>query len=133
MNRPLLLRTAATLVLATALGHIAGTLMPIPAEQTAMLATVETMKATQVPMPIGSPRTYMQILDGNNFSTSLLLLLCAAQLFAIAGTPRQAATNRVLMGTAAALAGFAFISGFYFFPAPTVLTAVAAALAVLAL
>jgi hypothetical protein len=128
-----MLRTAATLVLITALGHIAGTLMPIPAEQTAMLATVATMKATQVPMPIGAPRTYMQILDGNNFCTSLLLLLCAAQLFAVAGVARQAATTRTLVITAAGLAGFAIISGSYFFPAPTVLTAVAAALTLLAL
>lgn len=133
MNRPLLIRIAATLALVTATGHIVGTLMPIPADQTTMLATVATMQATLVPMPLGASRTYMQILDGNNFCTTLLLLLCAAQLFAIAGAPRQPPNNRLLVITAVALGGFAIISGLYFFPVPTALTAVAAALTLRAL
>lgn len=133
MNRTILLRAAATLVLLTGVSHLVGTLMPIPAEQTTMLATVATMKATLVPMPIGASRSYMQILDGNNFCTAVLLLLCAAQLFAVSGAPRQPATNRVLVITAVALATFAILSGLYFFPVPTALTAVAAALTLLSL
>ncbi len=130
-TRPWLLRAAATLALNTGAGHLAGTLMPIPAEQTAMLAAVETMKATLVPFPVGVPRTYVQILDGNNFCTTVLLFLCAAQLFALAGTPRQPATTQALALIAAALAVVAVVSAFCFFPVPTVFTATAAVLTLL--
>lgn len=132
MSRTLLTRIAATLSLITALGHIVGTFMTVPPEQTAMHATIATMKATMVPMPVGATRSYMQILDGNNLCTAVLLLLCAVLLFAIASLPSAAATDRVLVVTAAALAAFAIVSAIYFFPVPTVFTAVAAVLSVVA-
>ena len=132
MSRTLLIRIAATLSLITCLGHTVGTFMAVPPEQTAMHATIATMKATMVPMPVGAARSYMQILDGNNICTALFLLLCAALLFAIAGLPSVPATIRVLVVTAVALAAFAVISFIYFFPVPTVFTGVAAVLCIVA-
>jgi hypothetical protein len=132
MTRTLLIRIAATFSLITCLGHTAGTFMSVPPEQTAMHATIASMKATMVPMPVGPSRSYMQILDGNNISTALFLLLCAVQLFAIASTPGSPVANRVLFITALALAGFALVSALYFFPVPTAFTGVAAALCIAA-
>ena len=97
-----------------------------------MHATIATMKATMVPMPIGAARSYMQILDGNNLCTSLLLLVCAALLFSIARLPSAPATNRVILIAALALAGFAIISVMYFFPIPTAFTGIASVLAIIA-
>ena len=107
--------------------------MPVPAEQAQMHATIATMKATLVPMPVGSARSYMEILDGNNICTSLLLLLCGAMLFAVSRAARDQLANRVVLLTALALAGVAAISFRYFFPVPGVFTGVAALLALLAL
>ena len=132
MSRTLLIRIAATLSLITCLGHTVGTFMAVPPEQTAMHATIATMKATMVPMPVGAARSYMQILDGNNLCTALLLLFCAVLLFAISGLPDAPATNRILVITAVALATFAVISAIYFFPVPTVFTGVAAVLSAIA-
>ena len=132
MSRTLLIRLAATLSLITCVGHTVGTFMTVPPEQTAMHATLAHMEATMVPMPVGAARSYLQILDGNNLCTAVFLLLCAALLFAIAGSPGAPATNRVLFVTAIALAAFAGISFLYFFPVPTVFTGLAAVLCVVA-
>lgn len=132
MSRTLFIRIAAVLSLITCLGHTVGTFMPIPPEQTAVQATIATMKVTMVPMPVGAARSYMQILDGNNVCTALFLLLCAALLFAIARSPAAPAANSILVITAVALAAFAVISFIYFFPVPTVVTAVAAILCMIA-
>jgi hypothetical protein len=131
MSRTLLIRIAATFSLVTCLGHTVGTFMTVPPEQTAMHATIATMKATMVPMPVGAARSYMQILDGNNICTALLLLLCAVLLFAISGLPSVAATNRVLVITAVVLAAFAIISLLYFFPIPSLFTGIAAVLCII--
>jgi hypothetical protein len=106
--------------------------MTVPPEQTAMHATIASMKATIVPMPVGAPRSYMQILDGNNICTALFLLLCAVLLYAIAGLPSACATNRVLVITVIALASFTVISAIYFFPVPSVFTGIAAGLSIIA-
>jgi len=132
MSRALLIRIAATLSFVTCLGHTFGTFMSVPPEQTAMHATIATMKATMVPMPVGAARSYMQILDGNNICTALFLLLCAALLLAISGLPSAPAMNRVLIITAVALAAFAAISAVYFFPVPSVFTGIAAVLSIIA-
>jgi len=132
MSRTLLLRIAATLAAITGVGHTIGTFMPIPADQVAMHAAVATMTATMVPMPVGAARSYMQILDGNNMCTSVLLFLCAAQLFAVAKAPAGSVANRAIVITAAALAGVAVLSALYFFPVPVVFTGLAAALSVAA-
>lgn len=130
MNRPLLLRVAGTFSLITAVGHTVGTFMPVPPEQTQMHATIATMKATMIPMPVGSARSYMQVLDGNNLCTSLFLLLCTALLFSLAKEQRDKATDRVLLLTALALAGISLISFVYFFPVPGVFTGLAAILTI---
>lgn len=132
MSRTALIRIAASLALLTCIGHIVGTVMPVPPEQTAVHAAIATMKATMVPMPVGEARSYMQILDGNNICTALLLFACAALLFAIAGLPGAPATNRVLGIVAFALAGFAAISIVYFFPVPSAFTGIAAILCAIA-
>jgi len=49
-----LLRIAATLSFLTAAGHTIGTFMPVPPEQNQMHATIAIMKATMIPMPVGS-------------------------------------------------------------------------------
>jgi hypothetical protein len=129
LRRPLLLRIAAVLSLVTCVGHTIGTFMPVPTEQTQMHATIATMKATLVPMPVGSARSYMEILDGNNICTSLFLALCAALLFALARAEKDGTADRVIALVAFALAGIAIISFRYFFPVPGVFTGLAAVLA----
>jgi hypothetical protein len=132
MNRSLLLRIAAGLALVTCVSHTIGTFMPIPAEQTQMLSTIDVMKATLIPMPIGSPRNYMEILDGNNICTSVLLALCAMLLFSMAGSPKGRETDRVILITSLALAIVAMVSIRYFFPVPAAFTGLAALLALVA-
>ena len=132
MPRTLLIRIAATLVLVTCLSHTVGTFITVPPEQVAMHATIATMKATMVPMPVGAARSYMQILDGNNLCASLFLLVCAALLFSIASLPSAPFTNRVILIAALALAGFAIVSAMYFFPIPTIFTGLASVLAIIA-
>jgi hypothetical protein len=98
-----------------------------------MHATIATMKATLVPMPVGSARSYMEILDGNNICTSLLLLFCAAVLFAVSRAAREQVVNRVVTLTALALGGVSALSFRYFFPVPGLFTGLGALLALLAL
>ncbi len=132
MKRSTILTTAATLAFLTGLIHIVGTLMPVPLEQVEVMAAIETMKATLVPMPIGSAKSYMQILNGNNFGTALLLIVCAGQLIAVAKLPESHAVNRTIAVSALGLAGFALISLTHFFPIPAILTGLAAALCIVA-
>jgi hypothetical protein len=133
VSRSALLRISAVLSLITCVGHTIGTFMPVPAEQTQMHATIATMKATLVPMPVGSARSYMEILDGNNICTSLLLLFCAAVLFAVSRAAREPVINRVVTLTALALAAVSALSFRYFFPVPGLFTGLGALLALLAL
>jgi hypothetical protein len=133
VSRSALLRTAAVLSLITCIGHTIGTFMPVPPEQAQMHATIATMKATLVPMPVGSPRSYMELLDGNNICTSVLLLLCAAVLFSLSRAAKEQVTNRIITLTALSLAAISALSFRYFFPVPGVFTALAAALAFVAL
>jgi len=132
LTRHRLLHIAAVLSLLTGAGHTAGTFMPVPPEQTQMLATIATMKATLVPMPVGAARSYMEILDGNNFCTSFLLLLCAGLLFSVARAAKEPAVDRVILLTGLALAAFSLISFRYFFPPPAVFTGIAALAAMVA-
>ena len=132
MNSKHLLRSAGVLCLVTCAAHLAGTLMKIPSEQVEMLKTVATMKQTMIPMPVGSARSYMDILDGNNFCTSILLMLCGLELFIAAMHPEEGGARSVVTVVALCLAGFAIISAIYFFPVPAVLTGLASAFALLA-
>jgi hypothetical protein len=132
MTRAFLLRIAAALSLTTCAGHTIGTFMAVPPEQTQIHATIATMKATMVPMPVGSPRSYMEILDGNNLATSLFLAVCAALLFSVARARRDPMVDQVIGLTALGLAGISVISFRYFFPIPAVFTGVGAVLALVA-
>lgn len=132
MSRSLLLRIAGVLSLITGTGHTIGTFMPVPPEQTQMHATVAAMKATLVPMPVGPAKSYMELLDGNNLCTSVLLLLCAALLFSVAKAGKEKSANRVIVATALALAAVSLLSFVYFFPVPGAFTGIGAVLALLA-
>lgn len=132
MSRPLLLRIAASLSLLTAVGHTIATFMEVPPEQTQVLATIATMKATLVPMPVGSARSITEILDGNNLCTSLLLLLSGALLLSVASAAKEKVVDGVILLTALALVGVSVISFIYFFPVPTVFTGTAAVMAFVA-
>ncbi len=128
MSRTLLLRIAATLSILTCIAHTIGTFMEVPAEQVAMHETIATMKRTMIPMPVGAPRSYMEILDGNNLCTSLLLMLCGTLLLAIAPSPKDATSDRVILIVALALIGLATLSSLYFFPVPAIFTGLSALL-----
>ncbi len=128
MSRPILIRIAATLCFLTGIAHTIGTFMDIPEEQMQMLETVDAMKKTMVPMPVGSDRSYMQILDGNNFCTSLLLFLSGTLLFSTANALIEGAPGRTVLIVGIGLAIFAIISAMYFFPLPAILTGAAACL-----
>jgi hypothetical protein len=132
MTRAFLLRIAAALSLTTCVGHTIGTFMAVPPEQAQIHATIAMMKATRVPMPVGSPRSYMEILDGNNLATSLFLAVCAALLFSVARAKREPVVDQVIGLTAFGLAGISLISFRYFFPIPAVFTGVGALLAFVA-
>lgn len=133
MSRPILIYISAFFVLITCLSHMVGTLMEIPENQLAMRETVEIMENTMVPMPIGEPRSYMEILDGNNFVTSLFLFVCSIQLISIARLPVDSITDRILLFNAVGLCGFSIISGFYFFPIPSIFTGISAFLCCIAI
>lgn len=75
-----------------------------------MHSTIATMKATLVPMPVGAARSNMEILDGNNISTSLFLLLCAGLLLGVASAAKERVVDRIIALTALALAGISLIS-----------------------
>jgi CHASE2 domain-containing sensor protein len=98
-----------------------------------MHAAIATMKSTPVPMPVGSDRSYMEILDGNNICTSVLLFFCAALLFAVSRATREPVVDRVITLTGLALAGVSALSFRYFFPVPGVFTGLGALLALVAL
>ncbi len=133
MSSRLLLRIAAVLAFITCLGHTIGTFMEVPAEQTAMHETIAQMKRTLVPMPVGPARSYMQILDGNNLCTSLLLALCGALLFIVSSAPTSQATSQITLLTALALGCFSLLSSLYFFPVPTAFTGLASLLSFVAM
>lgn len=75
----------------------------------------------------------MEILDGNNISTSLLLLLGGLLLFASAPAGTSPFADHITLIVSLALIGFAVISSIFFFPVPAVLTGSAAALGFAAL
>ena len=93
-----------------------------------MRETIAIMRKTMVPMPVGSARSYMQILDGNNLCTSLLLLLCGVLLLVLASAARSLVVDRLTQIIALALAGMSIISAVFFFPIPVVFSGLAAVL-----
>lgn len=133
MTRSVPLAVAAALALATSGLHLVGTFMPIPPEQTAVIHAVATMEATMVPMPVGSARSYLQILNGNNLGTALLLLVCSLQIVVVARAQPSPAAQGTLVVAAGGLLGFALISATHFFPVPAVATGVAGALCLVGL
>ena len=125
--RRILLRIAAFLVLFTCAGHTYGTFVPIPSDQTEMIKTLEQMKATMIPMPMGSSKSYSQILDGNNLSVAVYLLVTGLILLALSRN-RPAVDNTVLLITSGGLGLVAGLSAVYFFPLPAICTGAAAVL-----
>jgi hypothetical protein len=132
MSRSLLLRLAASLSLFTAVGHTAGIFMPIPPEQTDLFALWKAMQVTMVPLPMGSPRSVVALLDGANFCTTVLLALCAALLFAVASAKKEPLVDRVIVLTGGALLACSVLSAIYFFPLPIICTGLGGVLALVA-
>jgi hypothetical protein len=121
-----LLRIAAFLVLFTCAGHTYGTFAPIPADQPEMIKIVEQMKVVMIPMPMGTPKSYMQILDGNNLSVSLYLFVTGLIFLALSRQAPGGADNVVLAITSTGMAAVAILSAVYFFPLPAICTGIAA-------
>lgn len=131
--RKILLRVAAFLVLFTCAGHTYGTLASIPPDQTRMIATLEQMKATMIPMPLGSPKSYSQILDGSSWSVTVYLLSTGLVLLALSRRAAAGADDAVLSISSAGLILVAGLSAVYFFPLPAICTGAAALLGFAAL
>jgi hypothetical protein len=121
MSRQTLLRLGAFFILFTFAGHTVGTFMEIPPEQVEVAATHAVMERTQVPMPMGSPKSYAAIFHGNSLAVSLYLLVTG--LAYLLGPDRRSLTLHAL-----GMGGLAALSAVYFFPVPAVCTGLAAAL-----
>jgi hypothetical protein len=132
-RRKVTLRIAAGLVLFTCLGHTAGTLMEVPAEQVAMRETIAVMQKTMVPMPMGAPRSYMQILDGNNLCVCLFLLVIGVQMWMLSSHEAGAMGRRLVKLNSLGLAICLVLAAVYFFPLPAACLGLAALLGLLSL
>lgn len=129
MSRTLLLRIAAFLVLFTCAGHTMGTFMPVPPEQTRMLETIEIMKGTMIPMPLGSPKSYWEVFHGNNVGMSLFLLVTGIAFILLSRAANNAPIEVLL---SLGMLGLCVISALYFFPVPAICTGVAGLLGIAA-
>ncbi|MCB1193503.1 MAG: hypothetical protein H7A23_22565 [Leptospiraceae bacterium] len=126
MNKKLLLRIAAGLILFTCVGHTFGTFMPIPSEETEMINAADIMKTTLVPMPIGKKQSYFDILLGANICLSIYLLITGLSFILFSSEDN---TNRkLLLLHSTGLIGVAIVSGLYFFPLPALCTGFAGVL-----
>lgn len=120
-----LLGTAAFFTLATCAGHTAGTFMPVPPEQTDVVAGLEVMQRTMVPMPVGAARSFATLLDGNSVGLSIWMLISGLMFIAAARSAKPDRPSLVL--NTLGMAALAVLCAFYFFPVPAVFLAIAAA------
>ena len=126
MNKKILLRIAAGLILFTCMGHTFGTFMPVPQEEVELVNTVNAMKSALVPMPIGKKQSYFDIFFGTNISLSIYLLVTGLSFLLFASADNTNTTIRkMLLLQSLGLIGIAIISGLYFFPIPAICTGVA--------
>lgn len=119
----ILLYIAAFFTLATCLGHTAGTFMEIPADQIEVRGGYEAMKHVYVPMPVGSPRSFATLFDGNSIGLSVWLLIAGLMFIAFARNPKP--DRWLLILNTAGMGGLAVVSLLYFFPVPVIFLAIA--------
>ncbi len=129
MNNKILLRVAFGLIIFTFIGHTIGTFMPIPAEQSGVAKTAESMKTTFVPMPIGIPKSYFEIFLGTNLAVSLFLLISGICFWVSSSEGGQEGKGRIFLAVNSfGMLALSMISFLYFFPLPAVCTGIAAIL-----
>lgn len=125
MKRKLLF-AAFGFTLFTFLGHTSSLFFSIPPEQTEKIRVFSEMQSAVVTMPIGSAKSFADILLGANISLSIYLLVAAVLIFLTAKTveiPKSFVWIQSL-----GLFGVGIVSGIFFFPVPAVCLTVAAVL-----
>lgn len=126
MNKKILLRIAAGLVLFTCVGHTVGTFMPLPPEEVELVKTENAMKTALVPFPIGKSQSFFAILLGANISLSVFLLITGLSFLLFSTADNTNTTIRkLLLLNSLGLIAVGIISGMYFFPVPALCTGVA--------
>jgi len=126
MNKKILLRIAAGLVLFTCLGHTIGTFIPLPPEEVELINTENAMKSALVPMPVGKKQSFFDILLGANIGLSVYLFVSGISLILISSEEKFHSTSkRLLLLESMGLLALAVISIFYFFPIPAICTGIA--------
>ena len=124
MNKKILLRIAAGLVLFTCVGHTIGTFMPLPPEEVELVKVENAMKSALVPFPIGKSQSFFDILRGANLSLSVFLLITGLSFLFMEDNTNT--TNRkLLLLNSLGLVAIGIISAIYFFPVPAMCTGVA--------
>ena len=124
MNKKILLRIAAGLVLFTCIGHTIGTFMPLPPEEVELVKVENAMKSALVPFPIGKSQSFFDILLGANLSLSVFLLITGLSFLFMEDNTNT--TNRkLLLLNSLGLVAIGIISAIYFFPVPAMCTGVA--------
>ena len=124
MNKKILLRIAAGLVLFTCVGHTIGTFMPLPPEEVELVKGENAMKSALVPFPIGKSQSFFDILLGANLSLSVFLLITGLSFLFMEDNTNT--TNRkLLLLNSLGLVAIGIISAIYFFPVPAMCTGVA--------
>jgi hypothetical protein len=131
LSKKILLRIAGVLVLFTFAGHTFGHFAPIPPDQTDMLRTIEIMKQTMIPMPIGEAKSFLQVKDGANLSVSIFLLISGILFFILSGTETSAKDKSITLVVSLGMLGIAILSVIYFFPMPAACTGLAALFGIL--
>ena len=107
MNKKILLRIAAGLVLFTCVGHTIGTFMP----------------------PVGKSQSFFDILFGANIGLSVYLFVSGISLILISSEEKFHSTSkRLLFLESLGLLALAVISVLYFFPVPAICTGIAGVL-----
>ena len=129
MNKKLLLRIGAGLVLFTCIGHTFGTFMPIPKEEVEVMNTTNIMKETLVSMPIGKGKSYFDIFLGNNICVIVYLFVTGLSFISFSSSDNTDTSNRrMLLLHSLGLIAVAIVSGLYFFPLPAFCTGAAGVL-----
>ncbi len=132
MSRKVLLRVAAGLVLFTALGHTFGAFAPPPADAR-IHATLKAMTETLMPMPVGAPKSFLAVMNGLSFTTSVYLLVAGLCLIILSNHKPVGADNAILLVTSVGLILGAILAAVYFFPAPALCMGLGGAFGLLAL
>lgn len=123
----LLLLIAAALVLFTFLGHTIGAFQMNSPQEVDGAQLVQLMEQTMMPMPIGSPKSYMDLYNGSNFGLSVYLLISGLSLILFARSKDTQKPLIVLTGVGLALMTLLCVR--YFFPLPTICLGLASILA----